>query len=295
VVAAEHSGVTVKIDTAVDKIQLSHGIPKMFLKRVNLSSVPGESGGGAKASLAHAKEALTTREGEMVVDVRSTLAKPVITIEQESVLQVLAATPAPPRDVDDEEDMWFSFEAYLDVHDRLYARELDKVYDELPHLRKKLQSMCTHWLRGICHKGVLCEYMHIYSVEGIPICKFYLQGKCLNDECMYRHTLPPSARGRHTSPCLDYATGFCARGPRCPQEHVRRDAPYIADFPGKEQLFNQVVAAFDRFVTEEKKDEVKARKQYALTPAGAKRLHTAVRQTVGQVGRGAKRSKPVVG
>lgn len=298
--AEQELGMTVRVDTAVDKIQLSHGIPKMFLKRINMggsgggssngsnggggvSGNGGGSGGAAKTDAEHVtKEALTTREGEIVVDVRSTFAKPVITVEAESVLEWLESHRAHtvPRDVDDEEDVWFDFEPYLEAHDVLYGQQLEKVYAEVPHLRRKLQSMCTHWLRGICHKGVLCEYLHVYSVEGIPICKFYLQGKCLNDECSYRHILPPSAKSRHTIPCPNYVLGFCPLGPRCPHEHIRRDAPYIADFSNNEPLFNQVVAAFDAYVAQEKKEEVKARKQYSLTPAGAKRLHSAVKDTI---------------
>ena len=268
---ATTDGVDVRIETAVDKIQLSHGIPKMFLKKISTAGAHDSGGSKGIATRADVKEALTTREGDVVVDVRASLAKPVIEIAPDEVLRRMQTRAV----VVDDDDMWFSFEPYLAVHDELYAEKLEKVHQQLPHLRRKLQSMCTHWLRGICHKGVLCEYLHVYSNESIPICKFYLQGKCLNDECIFRHVLPPSAHTRRRV-CLLYATGFCPHGPACGDEHVRRDAPYIADFPNKEALFNAVVHAFDAFTTATKQEEVRAKKQYALTPAGSKRLHSTV-------------------
>ena len=95
---------------------------------------------------------------------------------------------------------------------------------------KKLQSMCTHWLRGLCQKKPReCEYIHQYNVDLMPICSFFLHKTCgKGDECAFRHVLPPSSR--NVKPCLAYAMGFCERGAQCDQPHVKRTVPSRADF-----------------------------------------------------------------
>jgi hypothetical protein len=314
---------TVHIDAAVDKIQLSHGIPKMFLQRVKLGGGDAKGGTGAPLPLASdlaagvatklsaaaaaaaassgaasasasasdtVRAALTTRDGDVVVDVRSSshvMAKMVIQVDPSEVLARLAARKRDRRVHDDDDEWRFDFEPYVEAHDEVYAEKLNNLYTEMPQLRRKLQSMCTHWLRGICIKGVLCEYMHVYSMEGIPICKFYLQGKCLNDECAFQHVLPPSAPGgghqnttRRVPVCMDYAVGFCPLGPRCPQQHIRRDSPYIADFAGNDALFAAMVKVHDVFMKETHKDEIHAKKTYTLTRAATKRLFTSVEQAM---------------
>lgn len=280
----------VNLSPEVDKISTSLGIPKMFLKKVNLG---GDSGATATTKNENgplqSQRALTTLDGEVVVVERATSTH--ITVEREEVLSRLDAQPHRygVQQNDDGDELYFDFEPYMNAHDDVYAEKLEKVYVAFPHLRRKLQSMCTHWMRGICHKGILCEYLHVYSMAGMPICKFYLQGKCTNDECTFQHTLPPSAEGhkrvRTRRPCLSYAVGFCHLGPRCPDVHMRRDHPYIADFPENEALFHAVVSAFDAFTKVINKNA--HREKYGLTRTAAKRLHESVQKVIS----GSKRTR----
>ena len=124
----------------------------------------------------------------------------------------------------------FDFEAQL-------ARR-DAVEDDvrrrtaLPATRR-LQSMCTHWLRGLCSKGWACEYQHVFNSASMPICKFFLHSVCSNgDECAFQHVLPPSSSRRGARPCCPaYALGFCPTGSAaCCFQHVKREEPCRGDF-----------------------------------------------------------------
>lgn len=124
----------------------------------------------------------------------------------------------------------FDFEAQL-VH-RDAAEDDARRRTAVPATRK-LQSMCTHWLRGLCSKGWACEYQHVFNSASMPICKFYLHSVCSNgDECAFQHVLPPSASRRGLRPCCPaYALGFCAAGAAtCGFQHVKREEPCRGDF-----------------------------------------------------------------
>ncbi|KAF5197184.1 30-kDa cleavage and polyadenylation specificity factor [Thalictrum thalictroides] len=51
------------------------------------------------------------------------------------------------------------------------------------------QTVCYHWIRGLCMKGDDCGYLHQYDKSKMPVCRFFgLNGKCREPECMYKHT-----------------------------------------------------------------------------------------------------------
>ncbi|KAK3187566.1 RNA-binding component of cleavage and polyadenylation factor [Lecanicillium sp. MT-2017a] len=90
--------------------------------------------------------------------------------------------------------------------------------------------VCKHWLRGLCKKGVPCEFLHEYNLRKMPECNFFMRnGYCSNgEECLYLHVDPMSK----LPPCPHYDMGFCPLGPICSKKHVRRKlCPfYLAGF-----------------------------------------------------------------
>ncbi|EXJ56648.1 hypothetical protein A1O7_06992 [Cladophialophora yegresii CBS 114405] len=90
--------------------------------------------------------------------------------------------------------------------------------------------VCKHWLKGLCKKADACDYLHEYNLRKMSECQFYNQnGYCQNgDECLYVHV----KEGSKLPMCEDYNKGFCEKGPRCPNRHVRRKLCefYLAGF-----------------------------------------------------------------
>jgi len=46
-----------------------------------------------------------------------------------------------------------------------------------PITGKRRTVVCKHWLRGLCKKGDLCDYLHEYDEDKMPICQFYFSDK----------------------------------------------------------------------------------------------------------------------
>lgn len=94
------------------------------------------------------------------------------------------------------------------------------------HTTGGLNSLvCKHWLRGLCKKGIPCEFLHEYNLRKMPECNFFMRnGYCSNgEECLYLHVDPLSK----LPPCPHYDMGFCPLGPVCSKKHVRRKlCPY---------------------------------------------------------------------
>ncbi|KAL1956324.1 hypothetical protein VTO42DRAFT_7407 [Malbranchea cinnamomea] len=90
--------------------------------------------------------------------------------------------------------------------------------------------VCKHFLKGLCKKGLKCEYLHEYNLRRMPECQsFARSGYCPNgDDCLYQHV-----REEAKLPlCEHYERGFCELGPICSKRHVRRKlCPfYLAGF-----------------------------------------------------------------
>lgn len=82
--------------------------------------------------------------------------------------------------------------------------------------------VCRHWLRGMCWKGELCEFLHQYDTNRMPICRQYQKtGHCSEHDggnCVFLHEKLDDG-----PPCVHYYLGFCRAGPKCRQRHQRLD------------------------------------------------------------------------
>jgi hypothetical protein len=114
----------------------------------------------------------------------------------------------------------FDFERVLATQDQEVKKRKSNV--------KKHNTVCTHWLRGMCAQGSLeCEFVHRMDQDLMPDCKFFKNGQCVNeDACMFRHVAPVKVH----HPCPRYVMGFCPQGPRCSLDHVKRVDPNPQDF-----------------------------------------------------------------
>lgn len=122
-----------------------------------------------------------------------------------------------------ESSLEFSFEEELKEQDEVEAQREEKFYQQHPELRKKKNQICTHYYRGMCHKGKLeCEFLHTGDVNYIAICQFYVNGQCtMGDNCEFRH--PPKHMLRNE--CNAYNRGFCEKGPACKYKHIKYRHP----------------------------------------------------------------------
>lgn len=97
------------------------------------------------------------------------------------------------------------------------------------HARNDHLIVCKHYLRGLCKKQDMCDYLHSVDYSRMPECFFFSKyGECSNEECPYRHVDPEKKRNE----CPYYARGFCRHGPKCRHRHVRKVAcpNYLAGF-----------------------------------------------------------------
>jgi len=86
------------------------------------------------------------------------------------------------------------------------------------HVRQD-NVVCKHWLRGLCKKAELCEFLHEYNLAKMPPCQFYVTPGlgCANPECLFLHVNAE----KEMKECPFYARGFCRLGPRCKNRHTR--------------------------------------------------------------------------
>jgi cleavage and polyadenylation specificity factor subunit 4 len=232
------------------RVNVAHGIPRSFLVVAPPSVSVSVSVSATVPVVAAPRQRLKTTTGELVLDGRVAAARAAAPVVPRVPVAVAAPPSTEPREglATAPGHYYFDFEEYLQRADVAEQARKDQFYAAHPACRRKLQSMCTHWLRGLCQKDLACEYLHRYNTDAMPICKFFLHATCTNgDECAYKHTLPPSSsRG---GVCLDYALGFCARGGRadgdarhsCPYVHVKREAPSRADFEHADALFEALL------------------------------------------------------
>jgi cleavage and polyadenylation specificity factor subunit 4 len=51
------------------------------------------------------------------------------------------------------------------------------------------QTVCRHWLRGLCMKGDACGFLHQFDKARMPVCRFFAKfGECREPDCIYKHT-----------------------------------------------------------------------------------------------------------
>ncbi len=76
--------------------------------------------------------------------------------------------------------------------------------------------VCKHWLRGLCKKGDMCEFLHEFDMSKMPECYFFTQyNECTNEDCLYLHI----TNKERVSVCQFYARGFCRHGGACRNRH----------------------------------------------------------------------------
>ncbi|CAI7848015.1 unnamed protein product [Closterium sp. NIES-53] len=55
--------------------------------------------------------------------------------------------------------------------------------------RNYRQTVCRHWLRGLCMKGNDCGFLHQYDKSRMPVCRYFARwGECRELDCVYKHT-----------------------------------------------------------------------------------------------------------
>ncbi|XP_053562980.1 putative cleavage and polyadenylation specificity factor subunit 4-like protein [Bombina bombina] len=86
------------------------------------------------------------------------------------------------------------------------------------HLSGEKTVVCKHWLRGLCKKGDLCEFLHEYDMARMPECYFYSK---FGPACKHRHT--------RRVICTNYVVGFCPDGPLCKFVHPKTDMVMCTD------------------------------------------------------------------
>lgn len=93
------------------------------------------------------------------------------------------------------------------------------------------QTVCRHWLRGLCMKGDYCGYLHQLDKVRMPICRFFAKcGECREPDCIYKHT------NDDIRECNMYKLGFCPNGPDCRYRHVKLPGPP----PSIEEVFEKL-------------------------------------------------------
>ncbi len=119
----------------------------------------------------------------------------------------------------------FSFEQWIRDKDEKEAALEAQFYENRPELKKKKNQICTHYYRGMCHKGKLeCEFLHTGDVNYIAICQFFVNGQCTNgDNCDFRH--PP--KHLFHNECNAFNAGFCGKGKTCKYKHVKYKTPRL--------------------------------------------------------------------
>ncbi|XP_047333425.1 30-kDa cleavage and polyadenylation specificity factor 30-like [Impatiens glandulifera] len=86
--------------------------------------------------------------------------------------------------------------------------------------RSYRQTVCRHWLRGLCMKGEACGFLHQYVKSRMPVCRFFrIYGECHEQDCSYKHA------NEDINECNMYKMGFCPNGPNCRYRHAKLPGP----------------------------------------------------------------------
>ncbi|KAF2772151.1 hypothetical protein EJ03DRAFT_214397 [Teratosphaeria nubilosa] len=132
-----------------------------------------------------------------------------------------------------------------------------------PNERSGIANLiCKHYQRGLCKKGVQCEFAHTFNLRDERECKEYSKyGICpQGDDCTYLHVAPNSRL--RDPPCPHYTRGFCPLGPYCSRQHIKHPVPcpyYLAGFcpngrnrpPGPDRIISCEFGAHPKWVKDE--------------------------------------------
>jgi len=82
------------------------------------------------------------------------------------------------------------------------------------------QTVCRHWLRGLCMKGNNCGFLHQFDKQRMPTCRFYAKyNECKEPDCPFKHSL------EDVKDCNMFKLGFCIHGPNCRYRHAPTSQP----------------------------------------------------------------------
>jgi hypothetical protein len=201
----------------VTKVRRIVGIPKSRLRAATEEEV---ALGQYYLSENNEKVVVLKKEHELAVEKIQTVKEPKALVVRELTADDLWAM----RDQEEyEQSFEFSFESYILEQDVLEEERDNAFYATHLELKKKKNQICTHYYRGMCHKGKLeCEFLHTGDVNYIAICQFFVNGQCtMGDNCEFRH--PP--KHLFNNECNAYNRGFCDKGPTCKYKHVKYRQP----------------------------------------------------------------------
>ena len=59
------------------------------------------------------------------------------------------------------------------------------------HMRRSYrQTVCRHWVNGLCQKGDDCSFLHQFVLNRMPVCPtFKKHNMCPNTDCVFKHSL----------------------------------------------------------------------------------------------------------
>ncbi|XP_063974992.1 zinc finger CCCH domain-containing protein 3 [Diachasmimorpha longicaudata] len=80
---------------------------------------------------------------------------------------------------------------------------------------KKQVALCKNFLQGICLIDN-CPLSHDVGPEKMPTCKYFLEGCCIRDNCQYLHVKVSA----NTPICVPFLRGYCAKGDQCKERHT---------------------------------------------------------------------------
>ncbi|XP_012269062.2 zinc finger CCCH domain-containing protein 3 isoform X2 [Athalia rosae] len=80
---------------------------------------------------------------------------------------------------------------------------------------KKQVALCRNFLQGKCLLDD-CPMSHAVCPEKMPTCKYFLEGCCIRDNCPYLHVKVSS----NTPVCTQFLQGYCPEANKCKQRHV---------------------------------------------------------------------------
>ena len=63
----------------------------------------------------------------------------------------------------------------------------------------------------------------MFDLSQMPVCQFFLRGKCSNDNCPYSHVNV----SKKAKVCEDFLKGFCARGQQVSMPNFVGEKPFL--------------------------------------------------------------------
>lgn len=75
--------------------------------------------------------------------------------------------------------------------------------------------ICPRFLKGECARADECLLSHDVSLEKMPVCRFFLEGRCVKNDCPYLHKKVSEMERI----CDDFLRGYCPLAAKCLRRH----------------------------------------------------------------------------